>query len=204
MRSLPVTVTAFAFLHDFRAIADTLRARPARFHELVPFGPPAVVGACDASQHGMGGIWFAQDQPPIVWHSPFPLAVRRELVTSTNCRGTVSISDLELAGTIAHKHIITQALPTVAERPHWMAGDNRASLAWATKGSATSTAARSYLLRLNASLHQRHFRYVPFHDFIAGAANVMADDASRRWDLTDPQLVSHFNLHYPQATSWTV
>ncbi|KAI2491002.1 hypothetical protein MHU86_23570 [Fragilaria crotonensis] len=59
--------------------------------------------------------------------------------------GTISISDLELAGTLAHKQILVQGTPEVAERPIWLGGDNRASLAWASKGSATASTARAYL-----------------------------------------------------------
>ena len=129
--------------------------------------------------------------------------IQAQLTTAENRSGSLSISDLELAGTLAHKHVLAIALPSIAERPIWLTGDNRASLAWATKGSSTSTAARAYLLRLNA-LHQRHYRYVPQHSFIAGKANVMADDASRRWDLTDSALIAHFNSLYPQNTSWTM
>ena len=151
----------------------------------------------------MGGVWFTPTLPPIVWRSPFPDAIQSQLVTADNRTGSVSISDLELAGTIAHKHVLAHALPSIAERPIWLAGDNRASLAWATKGSSTSTAARAYLLRLNA-LHQRHFRYVPEHAFIAGKSNVMVDDASRRWDLSNSELLTHFNSHYPQSNSWTI
>jgi hypothetical protein len=165
-------------------------------------GDPAAIGACDACQRGMGGVWFLPDTAPIVWRTEFPLAVQRALVTSDHRRGTLSISDLELAGTIAHKQVLVQAIPAVAERPIWLAGDNRASLSWATKGSATSTSARAYLLRLNA-LHQRRHRYVPLHDHIAGKANVMADDASRLWHLSDADLLTHFCTVYPpQATSW--
>jgi hypothetical protein len=69
------------------------------------------------------------------------------------------------------------------------------------EGSATSTAARSYLLRYNA-LHQRRHRYVATHSHIAGSSNVMADDASRRWDLTDAKLLSQFDLLYSQALPW--
>lgn len=194
----------FDSLADFRAIADSLRDRPTRFQELVPVGTPIARGACDACQRGMGGVWFLPSKAPIVWRSPFPLAIQQALVTSQNRQGTLSISDLELAGTLAHKHALVQIAPLeVAERPIWLAGDNRASLAWARKGSATTSSARAYLLRLGA-LHQRHYRYVPQHDFIAGKANVMADDASRRWDLPDSALISHFNSAYPQATSWTL
>jgi hypothetical protein len=187
-------------LADFRAIADSLRERPTRLRELVPFGPPVAYGACDASQRGMGGIWFVPGLPPTVWRTPFPAFIQRTLITSDNRTGTLSISDLELAGTIAHKQILVQLVP-VAERPVWLAGDNKASLAWATKGSSTSVSARAYLLRLNA-IHQRHHRYVPLHDYISGKANVMADDASRRWDLSDHALLTHFNSVYPQTSSW--
>lgn len=196
-----LTRSVFDSLADFRAIADSLRDRPTRFRELVPIGDPIARGACDACQRGMGGVWFLPSLPPLLWRSRFPLATQRALVTSDNRAGTISISDLELAGTLAHKHILAQTVPDIAECPIWLAGDNQASLVWATKGSATASSARAFLLRLGA-LHQRAHRYVPQHDFIPGKANVMADDASRRWDLSDTALLTHFNSTYPQATSW--
>jgi hypothetical protein len=30
----------------------------------------------------------------------------------------------------------------------------------------------------------------------------MGDDASRRWDLSDAELLTHFDLSYPQPTPW--
>jgi hypothetical protein len=199
-----LTRHVFDSLADFRSIADSLRDRPTRLRELVPVGPPVALGACDACQRGMGGVWFHPGTGPVVWRAAFPPEVQRALITSDNRNGTVSISDLELAGTIAHKHLLAQlAAASIVERSIWLAGDNRASLAWATKGSATASTARAYLLRLNA-MHQRRYRYVPQHDFIAGKANVMADDASRRWDLTDSALLTHFRTCYPQTTSWTL
>lgn len=88
----------------------------------------------------------------------------------------VSISDLELAGIIAHKDILAQA-HDIGERTIWIASDNRTAVSWATKGSAISLAARAYLLQYNA-LHQRHFRYLARHHYIPGPVNSMADDAS--------------------------
>ncbi|KAI2502175.1 hypothetical protein MHU86_12311 [Fragilaria crotonensis] len=210
---------AHASLADFRAIADTLRVRPTRFRELIPVGTPVAHGACDACQKGMGGVWFFPDAPPVVWRAAFPLALQRALITSSNRRGTLSISDLELAGTLAHKQVLTQVCPGqhLAERPVWLAGDNRPALAWATKGSATSSTARAYLLRLTA-LHQRHFRYVPQHDFIAGKSNVMADDAKyllevdnpgtrdalrRDWSAVTTTLDAHQSAHRNAATATT-
>ncbi|KAI2512522.1 adenylate kinase [Fragilaria crotonensis] len=164
---------------------DSTRVRLTRrvFDSLADFGhlrtPSAIGPRASAKWFQLGRLWPTEH---------VTLVATNRLVTSDNRQGTVSISDLELAGTLAHKDILAR-LTCVAECPIWLAGDNRASLSWATKGSSTATTARAYLLRLSA-LHQRHFRYVSSHDFIAGKASVMADDASRRWDLTDADLVS--------------
>ena len=195
-----VTKYVWDMAADFRVIADSLQARPTRLRELVP-GSPAFLGASDACIHGMGGVWFSPNQStPILWRQRYPQSVQAALITSAQPRGTISISDLELAAMIAHKDVLARH-HDIAERTIWMATDNKAALSWSTKGSATSSAARAYLLRLNA-FHQRRHRYVAVHNHIAGTANVMADDASRRWDLTDAQLLTYFNSHYPQASPW--
>jgi hypothetical protein len=186
---------------DFRAIADTLVARPTRLTELTPTAP-AYIGACDACQQGMGGVWFPSrpSMAPVVWRQRFPPKAVRAMVTFAHPRGVISISDLELTALIAHKDVLARRLP-VAEQTLWMTTDNRAALSWSEKGSATATSARAYLLRLN-SLHQRQHRYVATHNHIAGQSNVMADDASRLWHLTDDDLLTHFNDRYPQASRW--
>ena len=184
---------------DFRAIAASLHARPTRLRELVPT-TPIYVGACDACQLGTGGVWFSNDMPPIIWRLAFPVAAQRSLFTSDNPRGSLSISDFELTALIAHKDVLASYRP-VAEQTIWTASDNRAALAWSTKGSSTSISARAYLLRFSA-MHQRRHRYVAIQHHIAGKANVMADDGSRLWHLTDSQLLSHFQSHYPQESPW--
>ena len=60
------------FLTDFKHIVNQLHTCPARFRELVPT-PPTFIGACDASGHGMGGVWFPPSPfPPILWRAFFP------------------------------------------------------------------------------------------------------------------------------------
>ena len=192
----------FNAIEDFRAIANSRQSRPTRLMELVPLAP-SDLGACDACRQGMGGVWFDAldpDAPPVVWRHPFPTAIQRDLVTAAHRHGTISISDLELAGIIAQRGLLAHHRH-VHERTLWISGDNHASLAWATKGSSTSTSARAYLLRLS-TLHQRHHRYVARHHYIPGPVNAMADDASRLWHLSDAALLTHFNLTYPQRTSW--
>ena len=198
-----ITPQVWHMAEDFRAIATTLGTRPTRLRELIP-SAPAYVGACDACQQGMGGVWFSlvTNTPPIVWRQNFPQRVRTALVTYENPTSALSISDLELTALLAHKDVLAQHQP-VAERTLWMATDNRAALSWSTKGSATATSARAYLLRLN-SLHQRQHRYVATHNHIAGKANTMADDASRLWHLSDTAFLTHFNRVYPQVSRWTL
>ena len=187
----------------FRQLIDSLASRPTRLQELVPAAPTAI-GACDACQTGMGGVWLFPDAtlPPILWRQPFAPHLSKSLVTSHNRAGTISISDLELAGIIAHKAIAAAHVDT-RERTLWIASDNRAAVSWSTKGSSTSVSARAYLLQYNA-LHQRTHRYIARHHHIPGHINAMADDASRRWDLTDDELLTYFTRVYPQATSWTL
>jgi hypothetical protein len=59
----------------------------------------------------------------------------------------------------------------------------------------------AYLLRLQA-IHQRHYRYLPRLAHIKGGHNVMADDLSRLWKLSDKELLTHFEFHYPQSEAW--
>jgi hypothetical protein len=79
--------------------------------------------------------------------------------------------------------------------------DNTPAVSWRRKGSTTTAGPASYLLR-EASLHQREHRYLSVVDFINGIQNRMADDASRRFDLSDSQLLSLFNSRYPQTEPW--
>jgi hypothetical protein len=73
--------------------------------------------------------------------------------------------------------------------------------AWQRKGSVTTNAAPAYLLCLQ-SIHQRFHRYRPDTVYLPGPLNVMSDDCSRLWHLSDSQLLAYFNATYPQTTSW--
>jgi hypothetical protein len=79
--------------------------------------------------------------------------------------------------------------------------DNIATRAWHRKGAHSTLGAGAYLLRTHA-LHQRHYRYRSNIHYIAGPANAMADDASRRWNLTDVELLTYFKSTYPQNKPW--
>jgi hypothetical protein len=198
-----ITPAIRAQLLDFEHLARDLGSRPTKIAEIVP-DIPASLGACDASGEGMGGVWFPatthSNLRPTLWRARFPPEVQAQLVSDQNRHGTITNSDLELAGTIAHQDILVQLLDC-RERTIGVLNDNIPAVSWQRKGSTTTTGAAAYLLRLN-SLHQRHFRYLSQADYIPGPANAMADDCSRLWHLSDSQLLSYFNSTYPQTHSW--
>ncbi|KAL7576529.1 hypothetical protein ACA910_018027 [Epithemia clementina (nom. ined.)] len=190
---------------DFLLLAHDLTQRPTRLTELFPATPPHHVGACDAALPGMGGVWLpgpADSHPPLVWRQPFAPSVQNNLVSQSHPTGTVTNSDLELAGTIAHAAVLADHLD-LRECTLAICSDNTPTIAWQGKGSVTTPGPASYLLRL-AALHQRAHRYVLQHSHLPGPANTLADIASRRFDLTPDQLLSHLDHIAPHSQPWSM
>ena len=213
-RRIKITTQVRHQLQDFLWLAKDVSSRPTHLAEVVPT-PPSYYGAMDAAKSGMGGVWFppltnvplavtphpsARLQQPCLWRSPFPQSVQQDLVSFINPKGSITNSDLELAGTIASDDILASAVP-VAHISTCGLCDNTPAVSWRQKGSTTTVGPAAYLLQLS-SIHQRHFRYKPEFHHIAGDANVMADDCSRLWHLSDSELLTYFNSHYPQTQSW--
>jgi hypothetical protein len=225
---VPLTPALHELLADFRWMYTAIKDRPTRLYELVPTAP-SIVGAHDASGYAMGGVLlptaiavprtvsllgpppadstspqFVQSRAtgahPILWRAKFPTSVRKQLVTFRNPTGTISNSDLELAGSVVQNTATVQCFD-VRERTVLHKTDNTATVFWQRKGSTTTTGPPAYLLRLQA-YHQRYHRYLPRSDYLEGPRNAMADDASRLFDLSDQQLLTYFNSTYPQEQSW--
>jgi hypothetical protein len=173
--------------------------RPTRIAELFPTSPPYVIGATDAALAGMGGVAFVNDTP-YVWRSPFPEHIQTQLITSDNPGGSITNSDLELAATILHDNVLCAA-QQLRERTVLTGCDNISAVSWRNKGSTSTNGPASYLLAIS-SLRQRHHRHVSRVTYLPGPANVLADTASRRFDLNDDELLSHLNTLYPQTQPW--
>jgi hypothetical protein len=188
-----------AQLDDFEALARDLHHRPTRLAEIVP-DEPAGVGSCDAAGKGMGGVWFVDSGCPVLWRAPFSAHIQNRLVSFSNPHGDITNSDLELASVVAHQDILVQHFDA-RESTFSLLNDNTPAVSRSRKGSVTSRSAVAHLLRLG-SLHQRHHRYLLQYDHIAGQANSMADDCSRLWNLTNTQLLTHFQQTYPQYKPW--
>ena len=134
--------------------------------------PPTYFGTVNTSGKGMGGVWFPPGPPApltvhpptsallqhlILWQEPFPPDIISNLVTYDNPRGKINNSDLELAGSVAHDDILAQAAPDITNVTSCQFSDNSATMAWRTKGNATTDGPAAYLLQMSA-LHRRHYR----------------------------------------------
>jgi hypothetical protein len=199
-----LTSGVHSVLQDFRGLARDLARRPTRIAELVPASLPATLGAQDAARQGMGGFHFVPlphgDVQPLLWRSPFCREVQSRLITFSNPASTIINSELETAASVA-QHDILAHQADIREATIHNSSENVATVWWQRKGATSTTGPAARLLRLQA-LHQRHHRYVTTFDYIPGPANAMADDCSRLWNLTDSQLLAHFNLVYPQNRPW--
>ena len=113
----------------------------------------------------MGRVWLPSNDPyypqhpPYVWQVPFPPEIQCELITPPNPSSTITNSDLELAGTIAHTGILAQ---------HWdirectvaTFSNNTPAVAWGTKATITTMGPAAYLLHTaSLHLHCHHYLY---------------------------------------------
>ena len=192
-------------LKDFKWLLTNIASRPTRMAEVVPLLASAL-GHHDASASGAGGVWFPVDHIPhrqgyhhwpVIWRYQWPKHITDNLVTEHNPHGTITNSDLELAGGLLHLQAIAQSFD-VRERTVLSKTDNLAALYWQRKGSATTTKCPHYLLRL-FGLHQRFHRYVPRHDYLSGPSNPIADALSRLFHLNNSQLLQHLTTRHPQT-----
>jgi hypothetical protein len=188
-------------LDNLRWIASSLRTRPTRWAEIV-HSSPTCMGTVDASGLGMGGVWLptTSKSPPLLWRSPFDRTITNKLVTADNPAGTITNSDLGQLSLACHPDILTSNMD-VREQTIRALSDKTAAISRNRRGSTSTNSPAAYLCRM-ASIHQRAHRYSLITNYLPGPLNVMADDLSRRWDLSDSQLLLYFNSCYPQALPW--
>jgi hypothetical protein len=189
--------------HEFLAachwLAMKLTAQPTKIYEIIP-QLPTFVGACNVSGQGMGGVWIqVRDyEPPIMWWCHFLSEITTALVSSDNPEGTIINSDLELLGATSHQALLAHERE-VSAMTNTLLSDNTTTVHWLRRASATTTKAPVYLLQ---ALLQWHYGFFTTYEYIPGKVNTMADECSCCWDLADAQLLTHFNLHYPQCHGW--
>jgi len=106
-------------------------SRLTRIAELVPLHSSAE-GHHDASGKGAGGVWFpaahltareGASNQPLVWRLRWPPHISSLLITDANPGGTITNSDLELAGGLLHLEALAQTFD-IRERTVFSKTDN--------------------------------------------------------------------------------
>ena len=158
-------------LLDFLHLAQDVTSRPTHIAEVVPT-PPTYYGSMDAAKAGMGGVWFPPGPPepntihphrssrlqaPILWRQRFSPQLQSLLVSFDNPTGTISNSDLELAGTIAHDDILSNAT-SVAHLGICGLTDNTPAMAWRRKYIEFAREHQAGLFRRKASVQIWRFQ----------------------------------------------
>jgi hypothetical protein len=129
-------------LLDMGMLITSLAACPTHISELV-HNPLDYIGYCDASAFGAGGVWFGgqRELKPLVWRVEWPADVAKSIVSESNPLGTITNSDLEMAGVLLHELVLEAAVGTTAMARAQLAirCDNSPVVAW-TRRMATCPA----------------------------------------------------------------
>ncbi len=129
-RTIAMTPFLSETLKDWKLIIKEVTIQPTHVLQLVD-GYLDFLGYSDACKAGCGGVWMGvtEDIGFVVWRVEFPITVQNDLVTWSNCNGTITINDLELelAGMIIEwlvlEHLVDVGLNC----------DDSPSVSWTTK-----------------------------------------------------------------------
>ena len=201
-------------IHDVHFLLRQSTTKPTRCRSLVAKWPD-YVGIVDASSHGVGGIILGEGAgcPPTVFRLRWPPDVTAAVVSFDNPKGSVTNSDLEMAGLLLLWLCVEGVCGPIKDRHIAMFSDNSPTVSWvermATRQSRISAQlVRALALRLNIT---SSCPLTPVH--IPGEENTMADIASRSfgsnidWHCpTDRQFLTFFNNRFPlpSQVSWNV
>ena len=210
-RHVKITPFLAETLKDWKIIIKEIAKIPTHVLQLVD-GYPDFLGYSDACKRGCGGIWMGitEDIGYVVWRVEFPQDIQDALVTWSNLDGTITISDLELAGMIIEWLVLEELVDDLTFKHIGLNCDNSNSVSWTNKYRTAKSIPASRLLRLLCiRMHMR--RTSPLLSIgIKGDDNDMADVSSRSFKdgkffiNANTPLQSYFDTNFPlpQRKCW--
>jgi hypothetical protein len=157
---------------------------PSHITELVPPPLPHVYQFMDAAAVGAGGVCLpcTITCPAIVWRVAFPA----DICTAVRL-GTISNSDVESFAWFVANFALDEWLPSTAGVCCYYGSDNSPTVGWATKqaSKATSPAPQQFIYA-TAIVNKWNRRAPADTEHWAGSSNLMADFASRSFDMGFP------------------
>jgi hypothetical protein len=201
-------------IRDCRTLLREATEKPTQCKELVNAWPD-FVGVKDASKHGVGGIIVGEGKActPTVFRIEWPLFIKASLVSQSNPAGTITNSDLEMAGLLLLWLVIEEVCELEAASHCALFSDNSPTVHWVRRMAARGSLVAAQLIRaLALRLKQKGVSpLTPLH--VEGKRNAMTDVPSRsfgsepKWFCdTDTSFCRMFNDMFPlpNQQSWTV
>ncbi len=214
----------FIYLHKNQRLLQALKGCrtllresmtcPTRCRELTS-GWPDFVGIVDASSHGAGGVVFGELSTciPTVFRLQWPETIRASVITGNNPQGTISNSDLEMAGILLLWLVMEGVTSDLREKRVAMLGDNVASISWVHRLASKQSLIAEELIQALALRLKTRGTCPPTTVHIEGKRNQIADVPSRSfgsnpaWNCnTHVEFHNLFNSLFPlpKQNSWTV
>ena len=198
---------------DCRTFLRETISSPTKCRNLIT-GWPDYIGITDASGHGLGGVIVGENKtaPPTVFRLQWPPDITASIVSDDNPCGTITNSDLEMAGLLM-LWLVMEEVCEVRDAHVALFSDNSPTVHWVQRLAAKHSEIAMQLVRalaLRLQLAQAS-PLTPLH--IAGVNNTLTDIPSRsfgsepKWLCkTDHDLLTLFNTTFPlpQQASWTV
>ena len=201
-------------VHDCHTFLHESICTPTKCKSLIT-GWPDYVGITDASGHGVGGCIIGENKavPPTVFRFEWPSDISCSIVSDQNPTGSITNSDLEMAGLLTLWLVMEDVCPTLPNAHVALFSDNSPTVHWVQRLAAKHSKIAMQLVRaLALCLHiSKASPLTPLH--IAGVDNAMTDIPSRsfgsekKWHCsTDSTFLTLYNASFPLPTqaSWTV
>jgi hypothetical protein len=203
-----------AAISNCRTILQESTSRPTRCHKLVA-GWPNFIGVVDASSHGVGSVIIGElsECPPTVFRLPWPPDITNNVISEANPKGTITKSDLELAGLVLLWLMMEHVCGPLAEKRIALFSNNSPTVSWVQRMACCSSLIAEQLIHVLALQFniQKVCSITTLH--IAGDQNSMTEIPSRlfgsehKWHFnSEHDLLIFFNCHFmlPLQDSWTV
>ena len=123
-------------------------AQPTYCKDLVAAWPD-YIGIVNASSHGVGGVVLGKlsGLPPTVFRLQWPTSISNKLVSFDNITGSISNSDLEMAGLLLLWLCLEGIAPDLAHKHVALFSDNSPTVSWVTKMASKKSRIAAQLVR---------------------------------------------------------
>jgi hypothetical protein len=197
-----------------RTLLRKSTTQPTRCKELVQAWPD-YIGICNASSFGFGGVIVGENSecPPTVVRMQWPKDITDNVKSDSNPKGTITNSDLEMAGLLIIFLVMEEVIGNLKEANIALVSDNTPTISWVMRLASRHSIVAANLVAALA-LRLKKLRCCPLTpQHIKGKENSITDIPSHsfgnvpQWHFkSNNDLQNFFNSNFllPNQISWNV